>query len=97
EDLSAYPALDCAPDGPAARTTARLAGDRQPATTISFGTEAGIYAAAGIPTIVCGPGDIARAHKADEWIGIDELAAASRMMNRLADALQRPASEWITR
>ncbi len=46
------------------------------AGTVSFGTEAGLYAQAGIPTVVCGPGDIGRAHKADEWIGIDELAEA---------------------
>ena len=63
---------------------------------MSFGTEGGIYAAAGIPTVVCGPGEIARAHKADEWISLDELAAASRMMDRLAAALGRPAEEWIS-
>ena len=50
---------------------------------------------AGIPTVVCGPGDIARAHKADEWIGIDELAASDRMMQRLASQLGKPAEEWI--
>ena len=66
------------------------------AGTVSFGTEAGIYARAGIPTVVCGPGDIGRAHKADEWIGLDELAAADGMMERLADKLGEPAEEWIT-
>ena len=66
-----------------------------PAGTVSFGTEAGIYAKAGIPTVVCGPGDIGRAHKADEWIGIDELQEADKMMERLAANLSRPAEEWI--
>ena len=55
----------------------------------------GLYAKAGIPTVVCGPGDIGRAHKADEWVGADELAAADRMMERLAAHLGRPAREWI--
>ena len=45
--------------------------------------------------MVCGPGDIGRAHKADEWIGIDELAEADKMMERLAAKLGRPAEEWI--
>lgn len=49
---------------------------------VSYGTEAGIYAEAGIPTIVCGPGDIARAHKPDEWIGRDELEACDAFLRR---------------
>jgi acetylornithine deacetylase len=95
EEIAAYPALATAADSAAVATVARLAGDDRPAGTVSFGTEAGLYAAAGIPTVVCGPGDIARAHKADEWIGLDELAAADRMMARLAAMLRRPAADWI--
>jgi acetylornithine deacetylase len=97
EDMASYPALMMASADPAVVTTQRLAGQTEPAMTVSFGTEAGLYAQAGIPTVVCGPGDIARAHKADEWIGIDELAAADRMMQRLAAELGNPAEEWIRR
>lgn len=96
EEIAAYPALAAAADDAAVVTIARLAGDNNPPTTVSFGTEAGLYAAAGIPTVVCGPGDIARAHKADEWIGLDELAACDGMLGRLASMLSRPALEWIT-
>lgn len=95
EDLSAYPGLDTGADAPATRLVARLAKDTQPATTVAFGTEAGLYAEAGIPTLVCGPGDMARGHKADEWIGFDELAAASAMMDRLAVLLRRPSEGWM--
>ncbi len=43
---------------------------RPPPAPSAFGiSEAGLDAGAGIPTVVCGPGDIGRAHKADEWIG----------------------------
>lgn len=94
-DLSAYPALDTPADSAAARVVAELAQDTASPTTVAFGTEAGLYAAAGIPTLVCGPGDMARGHKADEWIGLDELAAATAMMDRLAQRLRRPAGEWI--
>ncbi|WP_315830716.1 acetylornithine deacetylase [Bradyrhizobium prioriisuperbiae] len=90
EEMLAYPALDTGSADPATLLVARLAQDTQPAGTVAFGTEAGIYAQAGIPTLVCGPGDIARAHKADEWIALSELAAASAMMDRLADFVLLP-------
>ncbi len=95
EPMIEYPALDTQVGSTAIAAAARLAGDTGPALTVAFGTEAGIYAAAGIPTVVCGPGDIGRAHKADEWIGLDELAAAAAMMERLAEAISRSAEEWI--
>ncbi len=95
-DLASYPALSTAAESAVVATAQRLADAGDSATTVSFGTEAGLYAQAGIPTVVCGPGDIARAHKAGEWIGIDELAGADRMMQRLARQLGRPAEEWIT-
>ncbi len=56
---------------------------------VSYGTEAGIYQDAGIASVVCGPGDIARAHKADEWIGRDELEASDAFIRRAA-ALAEP-------
>ncbi len=95
EDMASYPALMTASASAVVATAQRLADRTASATTVSFGTEAGLYAQAGIPTVVCGPGDIGRAHKADEWIGTDELAGADRMMQRLASQLGKPAEEWI--
>ena len=54
---------------------------------VSYGTEGGLYQEAGIPTIVCGPGDIAQAHQPDEWIAQAELAACDAFIRRLADRL----------
>ena len=44
-----------------------------------YGTNASVYAAAGVPTIVFGPGSIDQAHTADEWIEVEqvEIAAAA--------------------
>lgn len=95
EDMASYPALMTASASAVVATAQRLADRTDSATTVSFGTEAGLYAQAGIPTVVCGPGDIGRAHKADEWIGLDELTGADRMMQRLALQLGKPAEEWI--
>lgn len=56
---------------------------RNSAGYVSYGTEAGIYQQAGLPTIVCGPGDIAQAHKPDEWIERDQLDRCDIMIERL--------------
>ncbi len=40
-------------------------------------TDASHYAAAGAPTIVLGPGDLAQAHTKDEWLARDQLALAA--------------------
>jgi acetylornithine deacetylase len=95
EELAAYPALDAPTDVRAMKSVAAWAKDDRPAIPLSFGTEAGLYAATGVPTLVCGPGDIGRAHKANEWIGRGELSDACAMMRRLAEACRSPATEWL--
>jgi acetylornithine deacetylase len=52
---------------------------------VSYGTEAGLYDAAGIPTIVCGPGNIAQAHQGDEWIAESELVACDRFIRAMVE------------
>ena len=56
-------------------------------TGVGYGTHAGDLSAAGIPTVVYGPGDIAQAHTKDEWVDIAELqtsvAAYRRLMSEL--------------
>ncbi len=52
---------------------------------VSYGTEAGLFQEAGAPAVVCGPGDIAQAHTADEWIAESELVKCNDFLNRLGD------------
>jgi acetylornithine deacetylase len=58
-------------------------------TTVSFATESGHFQAAGLPTVVCGPGSIDQAHKPDEFIAISQLAAGVDFMRGLAAELAR--------
>ena len=51
---------------------------------VPYGTDASTLAAAGIPSVVFGPGDIARAHTCDEWVPLDEVAQAAEILYRLA-------------
>lgn len=51
---------------------------------VAYGTEGGLFQSmADIPTVVIGPGSIDRAHKADEYITLDELSAGSGFIDRL--------------
>jgi len=52
----------------------------------SFMTEASLFGRAGIPTIICGPGDIAQAHKPDEFIAAAQLSRCERFLLKLAES-----------
>ena len=86
EWLSSYPALALDGDHPLARLLADLTG-ATPLGAVSFGTEAGLYQQAGIPAIICGPGDIARAHRPEEYLTEAELRDACTIIRRLGQSL----------
>ena len=52
---------------------------------VSYATEAGLFQDGGAPSVVCGPGHIAQAHTADEWIAESELDRCMAFLARLAD------------
>jgi acetylornithine deacetylase len=70
-------------DDNAALRLAHYLGAELPTLAMPFGTEAGFFQAAGIPTVVCGPGSIDQAHQPDEWITVAQLEAGSRFLDRL--------------
>ena len=80
------PALRPEVQGPA-ETLARLLTGDNGTHVVSYGTEAGHFQAAGYSTVVCGPGDIAQAHQADEYITADQFRAGWAFMTRLIDHL----------
>ena len=60
--------------------------------TVSFGTEAGLFQSIGMSAVVCGPGSIAQAHQADEYLEVEQLAAALAMLEGLVPILaNRPS------
>jgi len=81
--LSAYPGLDTAVHSAAAQLIARLSGSDS-FGTVAFGTEGGLFAAAGIPCVVCGPGSMEQGHKPDEFITLAQLDACDSLLRRLA-------------
>jgi acetylornithine deacetylase len=57
------------------------------ADVVPFGTEAGLFQSLGINAVVCGPGSIDQAHKADEFVALDQLQACLDMLQGLARKL----------
>ncbi len=87
EVLAATPGLDAPPDAAAVAFGRRL-GLRATDDKVTYGTEAGVYARGGISAVVCGPGDIAQAHAADEYVSAADLAACEAFVGRLAGELR---------
>ena len=50
---------------------------------VPWGADMRLFAAAGIPTVMCGPSGIERAHATDEWVACDEVLATARMLIRV--------------
>ncbi len=53
---------------------------------VAYATEGGQFTNAGIPTIICGPGSIEQAHKADEYVEISEIERCDTFLQRLLDS-----------
>ncbi|RBP18185.1 acetylornithine deacetylase [Roseiarcus fermentans] len=82
------PALAARPGSPAETMALRLTRSNR-TIAVSFATESGHFQAAGIPTVVCGPGSIDQAHKPDEYVEETQLAACLDFLDALAGELSR--------
>lgn len=83
---------DVAPEAPVVRALAAAIEAEGGAPTVeglSAWTDAALLNEAGIPAICYGPGDIALAHSAEEWVPVAEVERATTVLTRLA-------REWCT-
>jgi acetylornithine deacetylase len=80
---AAYPGLTRDVNSPAVRLACALSGSND-VHAVSYGTEAGLFQGAGIPAVICGPGSIAQAHKADEFVALDQLDTCAAFLRRVA-------------
>jgi acetylornithine deacetylase len=83
EPICEIPGFLASADEGVTRLAQRLADTRE-TTLVAFGTEAGIFKSAGIPTVVCGPGSIAQAHQPDEYVSLEQLGRCEAFMRGLA-------------
>ena len=86
-DLQSYPAMNTPVDSEAVKFVHALTGGNSTGK-ITFGTEGGLFQQAlGTPAVVCGPGNIAVAHKPDEHVSEAQMAQCDRMLERLVEKL----------
>ncbi|MGZ5959459.1 MAG: acetylornithine deacetylase [Rhizomicrobium sp.] len=79
---ASYPGLVMDENSPAVRAALELTGANH-AEAVSYGTEAGHFQRAGIPAVICGPGSIEQAHKADEFVALSELKACEAFLTKV--------------
>jgi acetylornithine deacetylase len=86
-ELQSYPAMNTPVDSEAVKFVHALTGGNSTGK-ITFGTEGGLFQQAlGTPAVVCGPGNIAVAHKPDEHVSEAQMAQCERMLERLVEKL----------
>jgi acetylornithine deacetylase len=71
--------LETSPKLPLVRRFLRSVGQARPAG-VDFFCDAAVLSRGGIPSVVFGPGDIAQAHTADEWISLDSLERGKNLL-----------------
>jgi len=82
ETICAAPPLRPEADSPAEALVRHLTGANQ-AVGVAYGTEGGMFQAAEISTVVCGPGSIQQAHQPNEFIALEQLQACDGFLRRL--------------
>jgi acetylornithine deacetylase len=80
--IGEIPGLEPMTDSEAVALAKALTGENA-SEVVSFGTEAGLFQAVGIDTVVCGPGSIEQAHRPDEFVSLDQLDQCLGMIERL--------------
>ncbi|BCI66239.1 acetylornithine deacetylase [Acetobacter aceti] len=87
ETLNTYPGLHTPDDSSFLHEIMQITGDNAP-SRIGFGTEGGLFSEyLDMPVVVCGPGSIDRAHKADEFILPKELQDGVQFVEQVVDML----------
>lgn len=84
-EVTRYPGLATDTEHPLVKMVERIA-DGGPCQAIGYGTEGGLYAGSlGVPVVICGPGDIAVAHRPDEYVSFEQLDRCERFVRSLIE------------
>ena len=84
--IASAPGLD-ASEQAAITQLVRALTENQEKRKVAYGTEAGLFALAGVPSIVCGPGNIEQAHKANEYVSLEQLAACEAFLGKFIHSM----------
>jgi acetylornithine deacetylase len=84
--LASVPALT-ALEGSSAEAFVHALTRANSSLAVSYATEAGIFQVAGMPAVVCGPGNIRQAHQPNEFIEVAQIHECTAFMRRLGAQL----------
>ena len=86
---NSYPSLNTPEDAPAVSLLASLLPPGTPCTKVDYGSEGGLFQQSwnDTPVLICGPGSIEVAHKANEYVEVTQIEACDRMLAGLVDFL----------
>jgi acetylornithine deacetylase len=82
EPLSDIPMLDTGPEAEVVALAQELS-ESSEIGKVSYATEGSQFHRAGIPTVICGPGSIAQAHKPNEYVELDQITRCEHFLRRL--------------
>jgi acetylornithine deacetylase len=85
--IAAAPGLDASEQAAITQLVRALTAD-QDKHKVAYGTEAGLFQRAGVPTVVCGPGNIEQAHKPNEFVALEQLVASESFIRKLITSLE---------
>jgi acetylornithine deacetylase len=82
EKLSTAPPLDATEQAALTQLVRALRRDKE-TRKVAYATESGLFQQAGIPSIVCGPGNIEQAHKPNEFVELEQLAMCAGFLQQV--------------
>ena len=92
EQISGFPGLSTAPEHGFVAAARELANNDE-LSKVAFGTEAGLFTErVGIPAVVCGPGSIIQAHRADEYVDLSQLKQCDEFLERVVHSCAQTVS-----
>lgn len=83
--MEGVPAMTDNDNGELQNLISALTGDDE-RHKVAYATEGGQFTNAGIPTIICGPGSIEQAHKANEFVKLSEIERCDGFLQKLLDS-----------
>lgn len=84
EIIAEVAGFDIMPENEARKLVQELTGSNS-SNVVAFCTEAGVFQSLGTDCVICGPGSIEQAHKADEFISVDQMDQCLVMLSKLTD------------
>jgi acetylornithine deacetylase len=82
ERLACVPAFETSAEAPLSIRVKGLVAS-EACKKVAYATEAGQFQGAGVPSIVCGPGNIEQAHRANEFVSLEQLAECESFLRKL--------------